>query len=94
MKIETKITLKSLEGKELKTEAGNLTLGEALSNILISSEVGGKMKLFTLAQKMYNDKSVEVDASDLSMIKECVKTTKIYNALVAGQVELILEDIK
>ena len=52
------------------------------------------MKLFLLAQRFFKDKIVELDNADFNFVKEAVKTTKIYNALVAGQVELLLENIK
>ena len=91
MKINTQIKLKDLSGKELP---GENTFGQFLANILIQSKTGGKMKMYTLATKLYNDKSVEVDASDLSLIKESIKTTEVYTGLVSGQCELLLEDIK
>lgn len=94
MKINTQIVLKDLKGKEVEDKGVKFMLGDALSNILISAKEGGKMKMYTLATKLANDKSVDVDASDLSMIKEAVRKTEIYNALVAGQCELILEDVK
>jgi DNA-directed RNA polymerase subunit L len=95
MKINTQIVLKDLKGKEIEIKSGeNFTLGDALSNVLVSAKEGGKMKMFTLALKLANEEYVDVDASDLSMIKEAVKKTEIYNALVAGQCELILEDVK
>lgn len=99
MKINTQIVLKNLKGKDIESpsEDGSVikfTLGDALSNILVNAKEGGKMKMFTLAQKLANDKSVDVDASDLSMIKTAVKSTEVYNALFAGQCELLLEDVK
>lgn len=95
MQINTKIELKDLLGKPLEASKDViLTLGLALSNILISAEEGGKMKLFILAKKFFEEKAVDLDNSDLALVKNIVGKTKIYNALVAGQVELILEDLK
>lgn len=94
MKINTQINLKGLDGKEMKDGDNTFPIGQAIANILVASETGGKMKMFTLATKFYNDKQVDVDASDLSLVKEAVKATKIYNALVAGQCELLLEAVK
>ena len=94
MKINTQEELVNLEGQKLKDGGGNATLGKCIANMLISAEENGKMKLFILAQKFYKDNFVEVDSSDLILIKNVVGKTKIYNALVAGQIELILEELK
>ena|SRR3990167_10414376 len=94
MKINTQEELVNLEGQKLKDGGGNATLGKCIANMLISAEESGKMKLFILAQKFYKDNFVEVDSSDLILIKNVVGKTKIYNALVAGQIELILEELK
>lgn len=91
MKIQTQIKLKGLDGKEFENE---LTLGQALGNILSSSEEGGKMKLYILGSKLYQEKEVEVDESDLNLIKNAVKGTKIYTALIAGQCEKLLGEIE
>ena len=95
MILNTKKELVNLKGEPIK-EADNtpVTLGYALSNILLTNDAGGKMKLFILAKKCFESKTVDLDASDLNLVKEAVKTTKIYNALIAGQIELILEDAK
>ncbi len=98
MIIDCKIPLKNIKGKNI-TDTGvdggvMFTIGDALCEILLGSDVGGKMKLFTLAQKLSNYESVEVDASDLSLIKETVKNTKVYGPLIAGQCEILLEDVK
>lgn len=94
MIIKTNVILKNLGGETLKVGEKDLTLGEALSNILVSDESGGKMKLFVLAKKLYENKSVDVDVSDLGILKNAVNATKIYTALVSGQVALILEELK
>ncbi len=95
MKIETKKVLNDLAGSPIKKEDGSaFTMGEGLSNILISCETGGKMKLYALATSIYKDKQVEIDEADLVLIKDAVKATKIYNALIAGQIEGMLENIK
>lgn len=96
MTIDLKQSLKNLKDEDLKDETGIvLTLGKALSNILLANETGDKMKLFLLAKKCFTEDSLEVDASDLNLIKEAVKTTKAYlNAIVTGQCEIILNEVK
>ena len=95
MKIKLNETLKDLSGKELKEESGKtFTLGKALSNILGNAESHGKMKLFILAQDCFKKDTLEVDTADFNLIKETVKETKIYKAMIAGQCEMLLEEIK
>lgn len=93
MIIKASQVLVNLQGKNLQAEDGDLTLGKALSNILISTKEGGKMKLFLLGKKLYEAKNVEVDSADLALIKNAVISTEIYTALVSGQCELLLEEV-
>ncbi len=94
MKINTKEVLKTLKGEELKNEGVPFTVGDAISNILVSSETGGKMKMFVLAQKIYSEKNVEVDESDLNLIKETIESSKMYIPLITGQLLTILNKKK
>ncbi len=94
MKINTKTVFKDLSGKELKDGNEPLTLGIAIANILLTSKVNGKMKMFVLAQDFYNKESMEVDQADLSIIKKAAEETEGYNTIVTGQLLLILESIK
>lgn len=102
MKINTTIVLKDLTGKDIEFNKEVFTLGQALANILVAAKEGGKMKLYVLATKLHQDKVVEVDQdkvvevdeSDLSLIKSAVKSSEVYNALVLGQCEVLLEEVK
>ncbi len=92
MKIDLKKKIVNLADTPITIGDTNdvLTLGIALSNILVSSKEGGKMKLYVLAQKFYKDKSIELDESDMNLVKNAVKASEAYNTLIVGQVELIL----
>ena len=95
MILDCKKVLKDLEGKDIIAEENKpFTFGEALANILIASEEGGKMKLYVLGTKIYQGNKVEVDESDLSLLKTVVKSSKAYSALISGQCELMLEEVK
>lgn len=96
MKINLKQTINNLGGEPLlDNEKKELTLGEALSNIVLSAEEGGKMKLFILAKKFYENKEIDLDASDLALIKRVIASSKTYSgSLVTGQVELLLNELK
>lgn len=95
MKIDTQVILKDLAGKDILDEKKEgFKLGQALANIVVGAKEGGKMKLFLLGTKLFQDKSVEVDEADLNLLKNTVKSTEVYGALVAGQVELYLDGVK
>lgn len=94
MKINTKTVLKDLKGESLKNGEVEYTLGEAIANILITSELGGKMKSYVLAQRFMSEPSIDLDTSDFALVKTAVEQTKSYTALIAGQVLVLLEAIK
>ena len=95
IKIKTGEVIKGLDGKPIKDQADKTcTIGESLANMLLAHEAGGKMKLFTLAQEAYKQKGMEVDASDLALIKTVVEGSKIYSNLVTGQILVELESLK
>lgn len=95
MKINSKTTLKTLKGEAIKgAQDQDFTLGEAVSNILASTETGGKLKLFILAQKFATEDTIDVDTADLGLIKSSVENSKAYTTLVTGQILQILEEVK
>lgn len=89
MKINLKQFIKQIDGKDTE-----LTVGQALSNITLTSDKGGKMKMFVLAQDFYKKDEIDLDAADLALIKSELETTKAYNVLVTGQILLLLENTK
>ena len=95
MKINTKQILKNIAGVEIKDEdKKGFTLGQALGNIITASKEGGKMKLYILGTKLFQDTLTDIDEADLNLLKQAVKTTEAYGALIAGQCEMLLEEIK
>jgi len=92
MKIKTHTTIKTLDGKDIKDVDKSFTIGQALSEIIISSKIGGKMKCFSLAQKFYNDEEVNLDQADIVLVKNLVESTDLYTNLVTGQILVILSE--
>lgn len=91
MKIEANRALTNFDGKPLQNGAEEFKVGHALANILVSAQANGKMKMFVLAKRFYDEKSVELDDADLSLVKKLVEETAVYNTLVTGQILLLLE---
>jgi hypothetical protein len=96
MRIDTQIKLKDLGGKEIVTSDTKepMSFGKALANIVISGQEGGKMKLYTLAKQLFNDKAVEVTKAELDMIIRITETSAAYNSLIVGQCQLLLDEVK
>jgi len=94
MKINTKQTLKTLEGTPFKiAESKDLTLGFVISEALSISKTSGAMKLYSLTLKMLGDEA-DVDASDLILIKNEIEITERWVAIIKGQSLLMLEEVK
>lgn len=95
MKVKCNVALKTLSGETFKDGVDDLLLGLAIANCLSYSEVGGKMKCFDLAKKFYSQKVVEIDASDLKLVKDIVEKNKIYtNNVLTGSILSLLEEVK
>lgn len=92
MIIKSKEVLKNFKGDTLKAFGNDdLTVGVALSEILLQAEEGSKMKMFVMAQRFYEGKEIEVDKVDLQLIKNAIEKTKAFpGSLVTGQLLLIL----
>lgn len=94
MIIPTQQVLVNLAGEDLKVGEEKLTLGKAIANILLADQTQGKMKLWILAQKFYKEEEIDLDAADLILVKIAVQKSQAYGAIVAGQIEEILEQLK
>lgn len=95
MIINCEKVLKDLSGNDIfEKKDVKFTIGKALGNIVVDGREGGKMKLYTLGTKLYSGKKVEVDESDLEMIKRIVETSESYNALILGQCSEYLGTLK
>lgn len=96
MKINAKQKFKNFGGADIKKEGDKpFMFGEAIANILLESQAGGKMKMYSLAERFYEAKGiVEVDEADMELIKGSVEATRLYNNLLNGQLLKYLTKIK
>lgn len=95
MKINTKIVLTNFKKESLKNQDGSdLTLGKAISEILIASEEGGKHKMYLMGKKFFEEDVVDIDNADKELIKQATERCKIYTTMVTGQVLDILTNEK
>ena len=98
MKIKTSTILVGLNNEPIKTDKNeDITLGMAIATIIISQPKSDKydpLKSYVLSNKFYNEDEVDIDASDLSFVKDAIKATGVYTPLISGQLLLILEQTK
>ena len=72
--INTKVILTNFKGDPMKTEDDTpLTVGVALSNILLMSDTTSKMKFFIIAKRLYEEETVTVDKADVDLMKKKLK---------------------
>ncbi len=102
MKVKVNVTLKTIDGNEMKDVDGegkavDATLKLAIVNALLApaqNEKGvDKVRTYELAKKVYSvdgDELVELSAEDITLIKEKVGET-FPSPLVVGQVFDLLE---
>lgn len=91
MKIKATEKIVTLKGEPYKNGDEELTLGVVLAESLANDTTGGKMKIFSLAQKFFNNDEVELDAADMVMVKKAVEQCKSYNNIILGQALTLLE---
>jgi hypothetical protein len=95
MKIDTSKKVENVKGEPYKVDGADLTVGHVLAEALSSLEVGGKMKLFLLAQKAFKSDALEVDEADKALIVKALEACTTYkNNIIIGQALLAVEDTK
>lgn len=87
MKINLKQNLFNLEGKKLKEDELEVTVGSVLASMLgNSTESTDPLRDYVLAKKLMEAKGeLEIDASEVSHLKETITKAPNYLVLVKGQ---------
>lgn len=80
--------LKTLEGKPVKFNEKELTLGDALAYSLIGrNKAPDPLRAYLLAQRLSKEREEMIlDASELTFLREAIQATDYFNTLVVGQV--------
>lgn len=95
VRINTKIEIVNLKGAVFEYDGKPLTVGVVVAETLAASEGGGKMKLYGLARRFYDDETVEVDESDRALILKVLQETRVFSSnIVTGQVIQLVEEAK
>lgn len=87
-KVELNFELKNLNDQDV----GNA--GVLLAELLISETKGNAIKLFEWAMKLNKKEAIEVDSSDLIMLKTLLNETERLPMLAKAQILIYLETLK
>ena len=90
--LEFNSPLKGLDGQPIKDAEGPISLGKLLSGRLAFSNKGDALKLFTWAQKLYNDQPLDLDKSDEGTLKEFIKNDEQLTVLAKAQLLEVFKD--
>lgn len=94
MNIPTSTILRDYKEAPIMDGKDELTLGMVISAALNKPEQqGSPMKAWELGKKAFNQKSLEVDTSDLALIKKAVESSDFFN-MIKGQALVLLEEVK
>lgn len=91
---ETKQRFSALTGSPLKDQENvEIVHGVVIANALIQAEKSqDPMKNWSLAQKFYKEDKVELDSSDVELIKTIIKASTFSNIIKAQVLEnLVIE---
>ncbi len=68
-----------------------MTVGSVLANVLDGATEGGKMKLYILAKKCYEEETLDIDEADVSLIKKAIEKSPLTSNIVVGQLLMVFE---
>lgn len=90
--LDFNVTLKALDGEELKDQNGPITTGKLLANQLAMATRGDALKFFHWAQKIYNGETLDLDKSDESTLKDFIKNNEQLTNLAKAQMLSVFKD--
>lgn len=92
MKIDTSKLVLNLKGEPYQYDGEDLTVGKVIAESLALFDMGGKMKLFTMAQNAYKSTGMDVDVVDAGLISKALEKCTVYNSIITGQALLEVEN--
>ena len=86
MKLNLNKPILTLDGSPFKEADGsNVILGKTIANALAMQSKGDILKFFGWAQKMYKGEAVEMDKSDLNILKGFIEEIQTLPIITKGQ---------
>jgi len=87
--------LNDLNGQPIKDQKDNdITIGKLLSNALVSQAKGDALKFHGWAVDMYNCKTINLDRSDVKVLRDFVQDNDTITVLAKAQIFELLDKSK
>jgi hypothetical protein len=95
MQLDFNKPMLTLERKPAKDQFDNeVSLNKLLAGTLVGSNKGDATKLVFLAQKMYDGETLDVDKSDVEVLKNFINNSEQLTNLMKSQMIEVIEDAK
>lgn len=88
--INCKQVLVNFEGKPLKIENQELTVGSSVS-LVLSGQTSNPTLAWILGNKFSKDETIDLKAEEITFIKKEMSESKHWTSIVSGQVIEILD---
>jgi hypothetical protein len=85
-KLNLNVNLVGLDGVEIPES----NVGKLIGNLLASDNKGDALKKFSIAQKLYNGETVDLDPSDTLMVKSFIEQNEQMTVLAKAQILKLL----
>jgi hypothetical protein len=89
-KVNLKWNIKDLDG----TEIPNTEAGKFAAQMVASANEGNSIKLIDWALTLYKTATIELDSTELEVLKVIVEADKKHGVLVRGQIGKYLMNVK
>jgi len=95
MQYDFNVPLYDLSGNCIKDQNNtDITIGKLLSNALVSQAKGDALKFHGWAVDMYNCKSINLDRSDVKVLRDFVQDNDTITVLAKAQIFELLDNGK
>jgi hypothetical protein len=95
MKLNFNFNFKGLDGKEvLDAKQEPVHAGKTLAQFISATNSGNSIKLWDWALKIYNDKPLEVDATDIDVLSELINKGETLTILAKAQLMSVIGEAK
>ena len=92
MRLDLRRPIVGLDGKEVTAEGD--VAAYAAKILAESNNHERSIKLFEIAQKLFQDGSIEVDIEDYDLLEKTIKSSKNYANIVVAQILLAMKEGK
>ena len=92
MQYDFNVPLYDLAGNIITDPKGDdITIGKLISNALVNQSKGDALKFHSWAIDMYNCQTINLDRSDVKMLREFIETNETITVLGKAQIFELLD---